>query len=211
MNEQVLNEALNDVKLIKQVISRTARPFLSLGKIFIGLGVVFLVKLMLLFVIMANESVFFRLFTQLPLLGYSIYPAFIAAGIIIFVYFSRKTDLIGLSKQLADIWAFIIGINFITPIIIMVMRFAFQMSPPELYRYLDAISLVTFAIGFFITYILTNLKLMKWACIIYIAAGITAFINPDLLKLGINDYLWTFTFMTMGFYFEYKNKMAGRN
>lgn len=191
------------------MISRTAESALSLGKILIGWGILFLLKLGLAFLIAANEDYFNKLYSRIPYIFHSIYPAFIILAILIYILYSRKLSIIALGKQLMKIWVFIIGFNILSPMLNLAFNRVLGINPYGLSDFRPAVSLITFAIGFYITYIFTDFKLTRWLCIIYTIAGFLAFI-PGTVPNTFTDYIWPFTFLILGGYFEYKNKKARR-
>lgn len=164
-------------------------------------------KTSIVFIISINENYSNQLLKSFPAVFYSIHPLFVAAAIYIFVTYIRKLSIEGLGKQLMKIWLFIIGINILSPIFFLILKRLFQADISIYSGYKSAISLITFALGYYITYILTDYKLTKWLCAIYTVLGLIALV-PGVIPIDFTDYLWPFTFLVLGGYLEYKRKKA---
>ncbi len=209
MNDHVLSEALDDVKLIKQVIGRTAESLLCTGKIFLLWGILFLIRSSLNVSINSlNRNFWWGLFKKLPLLNFLMYPAFILLAILIFLYVPRKMELFGLSKKIVKVWLFIAGFNAIVPQL--VLRHDLPIGRTEMINLQVPFLLASFAFGLYFTYILTNLKLTKWMSIIYIIISFFAFL-PGKIPNSFDNIVWPLTFLVLGVYLSYRNKQVRGN
>lgn len=209
MNEYVLNEAIEDIKLIKQVIGKTAESLLSLGKIFLWWGFLFFIHSLFVGVfIYKHYDLYTDLLNRYPLLLRLVYPTFLLAGILIYVLISRKLPLFGLSKKIMHIWLFIIGFNIIVPNIVMSHDMPIKIM--TMYEVKTALLITTFAIALYFTYILSNLKFIKWMSIVYIIVGFFAFL-PGKVPYNFSWVVWPLTFVLLGVYFSYRKNLARGN
>lgn len=209
MNDHVLSEAIDDIILIKQVIGKTVESLLSLGKIFLWWGLLFLLHSLYKGVfILNNYEVYSEFVKKYPLLIQMIYPLFLIAGIFIYVIISRKLPVFGLSKKIMHIWLFIIGFNLIVPTL--VMSHDIPINIMTMYEIKTPLLITTFSIGLYFTYILSNIKFIKWMGIIYVLAGFFAFL-PGKIPNNFSLIVWPLTFITLGLYFSYRKKLARGN
>ncbi|MFA5537040.1 MAG: hypothetical protein WDA53_07715 [Bacillota bacterium] len=113
MNEQALHEAVENISLIKSVISRTNKSFVAFSKIFIYWGLLFTVVGIINLVQMANYEKLFDSVLNWPLLNYVYLAAVALIAATIYWSISKKTPLISLEKHLIKIWMLVLIMNVI--------------------------------------------------------------------------------------------------
>ncbi|KUO78196.1 MAG: hypothetical protein APF81_26435 [Desulfosporosinus sp. BRH_c37] len=205
MDNQSLNDAIEDIKLIKQVIDKSTDSFLSLGQIFLSWGVLFLfntlyVKLFI-FESYAKSVLILGIFPYLPGMKFVI---FIIIGILIFMFFSHKKHLSGKSKQIMRLWVFVITFNLIVPKVLALHDEQLNML---MFEIKTPILLLTFSLALFFTDILSGINFTKWMGIIYILTAFFAFL-PGKISPYFDLIVWPMTFIILGIYFVYRNHLA---
>ncbi len=115
MEKQILHKAGKDVQIIKDIIERTSHTFVSLGKVFIGWGLVFSVFCMSILVLYLSrsEALFIRRYPYITILPALLIAAFAIASYIIV---SRMKGFQGLTKPLLTVWLVLIAYITLSPL-----------------------------------------------------------------------------------------------
>ncbi len=107
-----MNEAVENISLIKGVIDRTNKSFIAFSKVFIYWGMLFIVNSIIYFIISSNEDKIFDIVNRFPPLNY-IFPVGIITllATLIYRHISKKMPLIGLEKNLMKVWILVLFMN----------------------------------------------------------------------------------------------------
>lgn len=205
-NQQNLNDAIENINLIKQVIDKsTTNSFLPLEKIMLWWGVLFLLNSLYVKLFFFNSFAKSVLILGIfPYLSGMKFVIFIMIGILIYLFFSLKLNLAGKSKQIMRLWVFVIAFNLLIPKLLalhdeQLNMLMFQIKTPIL--------LITFALSLFFTNISLGIKFTKWMGSIYILIAFFAFL-PGKVSPYFDLILWPITFIILGIYFVYRNHSA---
>lgn len=116
MDEKVLQQAVDDISVIKGVIERTGKSFVSFSKIFIYWGILFIFNSIINTMAYTGKFEFFSILYSYPVVNF-IFPVALTAiaAILIYRHVSKKIPLVGLEKQLMKIWLLILIMNVIPP------------------------------------------------------------------------------------------------
>lgn len=114
MDNKVLNEAVENISLIKGLIERTSKSFASFSKIFICWGILFIFNSIVQLLVFANFEKTMALSEFSPVIYY-VFPMGIVALLAAIIYrsVSKKSPLIGLEKHLLILWLLILVMNVI--------------------------------------------------------------------------------------------------
>ena len=216
MNELTLNEAVENISLIKGVIDRTSKSFVAFSKIFILWGVLFIVNSIITLYAQMNQSQFMDYFSRYPTLGYLFPVGFIALlAALIYWKISRKFPLVGLEKHLMKVWMLILIMNVI-PNKIMISSASSGIDMKSIVVQTNNFSTMLFslAVGLIVTALFTDFKPLLRLGIIYILISLvhaySNFMTPfDHIVNIIFQLALPFTFLFTGFFL--KSRQAGRN
>jgi len=204
-NQQNINDAIENINLIKQVIDESTNSFLPLERIMLWWGVLFLLNSLYVKLFFFNSFAKSVLILGIfPYLSGIKFVIFIMIGILIYLFFSLKLNLAGKSKQIMRLWVFVIAFNLLIPKLLalhdeQLNLLMFQIKTPIL--------LITFALCLFFTNISLGLKFAKWMGSIYILIAFFAFL-PGKVSPYFDLIVWPITFIILGIYFIYRNHSA---
>jgi len=208
MDDKILNEALENVSVIKGVIDRTSRSFVAFSKIFICWGLLFILNGIINLVVYSNWDSLQNIIRNYSFLISIVHPGIITAiAALIYVYISKKIPLAGLEKHLMKIWVLIIAMNAIQPkISIQSMLPSVDFS--DIIVRTDNFSVVLFglAIALIATVLFTDYKQLRNLGIIYICISVIhLFLRIQLLDgPAITQIIYflplPFTFLYTGFF-----------
>ena len=115
-NQQNINDAIENINLIKQVIDESTNSFLPLERIMLWWGVLFLLNSLYVKLFFFNSFAKSVLILGIfPYLSGIKFVIFIMIGILIYLFFSLKLNLAGKSKQIMRLWVFVIAFNLLIP------------------------------------------------------------------------------------------------
>lgn len=207
MNDKVLNEAVENISLIKGVIERTSRSFAGFSKVFTYWGILFIFNSIIQIVMQANMESIMETYPKYPVLNF-IFPMGVVVVIAALIYksVSKKLPLIGLEKHLMILWLLILLMNVI-PQKITVNTGAVGAAIESMVVHVNDLSptLLSLAAGLIITSLFTGLKQLKYVGIVYIIMSIVhAFFNipmfsSDSFTQLIHAIPLPFTFLYTGF------------
>lgn len=210
MNNKVLNEAVENISLIKGLIERTSKSFASFSKLFIYWGILFIFNSIVQLMIFANFEKTMAIYEFSPLLSY-VFPMGIVALIAAIIYkvVSKKNPLIGLEKHLMILWLLILVMNIIPgKTIIDTPDYAGTLQRIIVHTNTLSTSLFSLALGLIITSLFTGFKQLKTLGIIYIIisvlnsmTNIQAFSSDSFVQV-IQAISLPFTFLYTGFYLK---------
>ncbi|HEY5584688.1 MAG TPA: hypothetical protein VIK78_09385 [Ruminiclostridium sp.] len=202
MDKQTLEQAAEDISMIKQVIERTSNSFITFGQIFICWGVLLIISNLIGFIAYYN---FYSISTS-PFLILISQVLFFSIGVVIYFRNSRKIPLIGLSRQLMTLWLCIIAFSILIMCISSILVSVFN---APFYDYYASIQM-TFAFGFICTSIFTRLKLPAFLALFYVIVTIVfmqfASFLPYSISLKIpilSALLLPIGLLSMGSYLEF--------
>lgn len=215
MNDINTKNAIDDIRLIKDVIEKTASSVSNFGRVFLGWGFLFMLLGVLIVIFRPSQ---FELFQRMPLLGY----LFISCPILIIAYIifrkiSKKYPLIGLSKQLFKLWLFVFAMHIFLTTFDSICAIAFDL-PQTSGHLIFSMCLFGWAFALMATNVLTNYKLPGFLALIYaflalILALPTPITADGLLSLAMHKYwfvglftvfVWPLTLIILGGYLEFK-------
>ncbi|MEN6327744.1 MAG: hypothetical protein ABFD18_16265 [Syntrophomonas sp.] len=214
MDELTLNEAVENISLIKGVIDRTSKSFAAFSKIFIYWGLLFILNSIITVAMIANKEKLIELGTKHPALGY-IFPIGVIALFALLIYqaIAKKIPLVGLEKHLMKLWLLVLAMNLIPPKITLDSANAATGLAPVIK--IDNLSAMLFslAIALIATSLFTGYKQLRNVGIVYIVISVVhAYFNLtmfDSLFLLLGLIALPLTFLYTGFFL--KSKQAGGN
>ena len=183
MKQEDLDKATENISLIKDMLERTSKSFISFSRIFIYWGMLFLINSGITIFLRVNKEKITAVNFLSTLLFYVLMVCFFAiSAAFIYSNISKKMPLVGLEKTLTIVWLLIIVMNLV-PIKVLynsdngfgkgvnVIR---QTSNPSVLMF-------SLAIGLILTSLLANYKQPKIVGIFYIGFSVLyAFCNPSL-------------------------------
>ncbi len=208
MDEKKLNEAVENISLIKGVIDKTNRSFSAFSKIFIYWGMLFVLNSIVTMFMIENRESLFEVFKNYSFLSY-VFPVGIVALAAVLIYrsISKKMPLVGLEKHLMKLWLLILIMNVIPPKINI-------NTPPEMNLHTLVVEYNNFSTIFFslaialiVTSLFTGYKQPMKIGAIYIGMSlINAYINLPFTDTTIFQLLYSLalpiTFLYIGFYLK---------
>lgn len=212
MDELTLNEAVENISLIKGMIDRTSKSFAAFSKIFIYWGLLFILNSVITVVMMANRERLMELSMKHPVGGF-IFPIGIIALLAFIIYraIAAKIPLVGLEKHLMKVWLLILAMNVIPPKVS--VDLAMNVSSVGIsYNNLSPM-LFSLAIALIVTSLFTGYKQLSYIGLIYIVISVlhsylNVFMFESLFQL-LSVIALPFTFLYTGFFL--KSQQAGGN
>lgn len=214
MDEVAINEAVENISLIKGVIDRTSKSFVGFSKIFIFWGLLFILNSIVVIFMQMNKGQFMEFFSRHPAAGY-LFPAGLVAILAALIYWkiSQNVPLIGLEKHLMKIWILILAMSVI-PNKIMVVSSSSGIDMKSITIQTSNFSTLLFglALGLIATALFTDFKPLMKLGIIYIFLSVIHAYSSFMAPFGhvVNIvYLLAlpFTFLYTGFFL--KSQQAG--
>lgn len=216
MDEQVLNEAMESLSLIKGVINRTSKSFAAFSKIFIYWGILFLLNSILQTVMVAYKEILLDISGGYPIINY-IFHVFPIGGIallaiIIYRQVSKNLPLIGLEKHLMIVWILTLIMNIIPPKIKIGSTIGIDIQSVTIHYSNLSTMVFSLAIALIITSLFTGYKQPKYVGVIYICISLLYAYLPPIFNNTIIQFLYflslPFTFLYLGIFL--KNQQSGR-
>lgn len=219
MNEDSAKKVQGDIRFIREIIENTTNSITGLGKAFIMLGFIYLgaeiINLLSHFIApVISSEVFFTISILFAI-------ALISATSWTF-YIVYKTPLMGLGKQLINIWACIIIFYFISSILNnALLPNLFNMHSFDNVHISQSLAFLTFAFGFLCMGIFTDFKILKLFSLLFAVVGLffilpnpltsIAYLNSNpnyftlvqIISFGAG-FLVPFSFLFIGYYLESK-------
>ncbi|MBL4931626.1 hypothetical protein [Clostridium paridis] len=212
MDEKVLQEAVENISLIKGVIDRTSKSLTTFSRIFIYWGILFLVNSVLSFVILGNREKTINFMTKFPVLSY-ILPIGIIVILAALVYrhISKKIPLVGLEKHLMKVWMLIVIMNVIPNKVRISSTGSSSVDMTNLVIETNHFSVMIFslAIALIVTALFTGYNHLMKLGIVYIGISLVyaylrlPMVDEGLLQ-GIFSLMLPFTFIYTGFFLKTK-------
>ncbi|MGI6421325.1 MAG: hypothetical protein ACOX0N_03855 [Syntrophomonadaceae bacterium] len=209
MDDITLNEAVENISLIKGVIDQTSKSFSGFSKIFIFWGVLFIFNSLITVFAQMNKEQFMGFFSQYPITGYLFPVGFIALlAALIYWKISRKIPLVGLEKHLMTIWMLILVMNVIpNKIMVSSVSPAIDLKTVTIQSNNFSTMLFSLAVGLIVTALFTEFKpLMKLGIIYIVISVIYAYSNYMTPFSQVVNALCLlalpFTFLFTGFYLK---------
>jgi len=170
MENNNVENAIQDINLIKQVIQNTKSSFAGLSRIFIYWGILVSIYSFLNWLQTMNIEKTLGFYKSYPIANYFAPLLLVAFSILIYLAVTKNIKLIGLEKTILTLWMLII-ITSSLPVKTHVIG-SIQTSQPIITQ-VNNISIVSFGLGtaLVITYLLTDLKNLKYIGIIYMGFG----------------------------------------
>lgn len=216
MDEININEAVENISLIKGVIDRTSKSFSGFSKIFIFWGVLFIFNSIITMYVQMNKELFLDFFSRYPTTGYLFPVGFIALlAALIYWKISRKIPLVGLEKHLMTVWMLILVMNVI-PNKIMITSVSPEVALNTVTIQTNNFSTMLFslAVGLIVTALFTDFKPLMKLGIIYILISVIHAYSNFMTPFGqvvnaLSLLALPFTFLFTGLYL--KSQQAGGN
>lgn len=213
MDELTLNEAVENISLIKGVIDRTSKSFTAFSKIFIYWGLLFILNSVITVLMITHKDQVINLGMKYPFLGY-LFPIGVIALLAFIIYraISKKIPLVGLEKHLMKVWLLILAMNVIPPKISVDTTMNMGNAATISYNGLSPM-LFSLAIALIITSLFTGYKQLGYVGLIYIAISVLhAYFNLSMFQ-SLFQLLAVIalplTFLYTGFFL--KSQQAGGN
>lgn len=203
MDQKTINEAVENISLIKGVIDRTSKSFVAFSKIFIYWGLLFILNSVISLVTSINMEKVLDLSRQYPALNFVPVIVITLLAILIYQIVSKKVPLVGLEKHLMKVWMLILLLNVI-PSKITVNTPTASMDFASISVKSDNFSIMLFslAIALIVTYLFTSYKQLCYIGVLYIAISVLhAYTNFSiynstlfmLLKLLVIPFTFIYT------------------
>ncbi len=210
MNDKVLNEAVENISLIKGLMERTSKSFAAFSRLFIYWGILFVFSSIVQLLIFSNFEKITPFYEASPVLGY-IFPTGIVAlvAVVIYLRVSKKNPLIGLEKHLMMVWLLVLAMNIIpNRITIDLPDYLGTIERISVHTNSLSTALFSFAIGLITTYLFTGFKQLKILGIIYIIISVLysmtnlEIFSSDSFVYLIHSIALPFSFLYTGFYLK---------
>lgn len=202
MDKIALEQALEDISLIKQVIEKTSSTFTSFGKVFSLWGI------LLTIITIACFPIFYFIPNRIAqYVGYIVNIIAPILGIMLYIRTSKKSPLEGLSKKLMSIWFYIFALNIIISFLDILSIKVFKSNISATY----SIFLFSIAFGMFCTYVFTNFRIPLVLSVIYLVIVLFVIyylpVAPYSVTLKIpyiQPFLFPSTLLFLGLYLQFK-------
>jgi hypothetical protein len=208
MDEKTLNEAVENISLIKGVIDRTSKSFTAFGKLFIYWGLLFILTSAITLLMTVNKGAVPKIVAGNPIVNF-LFPMGIIALIAFAIYIlvSRKLPLVGLEKQLIKVWLLVLVMNVLPPKIM--IQVANGINPMGITVQTSRLSVLLFslAIALIVTSLFTGYRQLGITGIVYIAISVLySYTHFRVFDVTIMQILSTvaipFTFIYTGIYLK---------
>lgn len=217
MEKEVKEKALDDVKLIKEIIDKTSSSMLNFGSMFMKCGILFFC-VAIIFIVGGRlpvpsltysqfpfempKIIFLQILSSIPLLAIIIVPIIIYKGLI------NNNQLKGVSKHIMIFWSFILSFILVSFIVSGFSDYLLNIYNPfhinienNTFSYLLPLHLILFAFGLFFIYIFTNMRFPLILGSIYTFLSIFIMIIQPPWSI-YNFLLIPVTFLVIGVYFK---------
>jgi hypothetical protein len=209
MDQKTLNEAVENISIIKGIIDRTGKTFVGFSRIFIYWGFLFIINSIFSLYMFANKESILPIMGKIPVLG-NMLPTGITAIIAAIIYFtiSKKAPLVGLEKHLMKVWMLVLIMNVIpSKISIDTSEVLLDVSKISIQTDRFSIMLFSLAIALITTSMFAGYKQFMYLGCIYIGVSIiNAFIRIPLFEATSVQLLFSlflpFTFLYTGFFLK---------
>lgn len=210
MDEKVLNEAVENISLIKGVIDRTSKSFIGFSKIFIYWGMLFILNSAITLFINMNQNQVIDITSRYPLLSY-VFPVGIIAilAAIVYICISKRIPLVGLEKHLMKVWLLILIMNVIPAKIniINTASVASDLSAVTIQTNNFSGMLFSLAIALVISSLFTGYKQLMHVGFVYIGISVLyAYFDIPIFNDAVIQALYLlsmpFTFLYTGFFLK---------
>ncbi len=209
MDQKTLNEAVENISIIKGVIERTGKMFIGFSRIFICWGFLFILNSVVSLYMFANKEKVADLISKMHMPGY-ILPTGITAIVAAIIYFfiSRKSPLVGLEKHLMKLWMLVLIMNALpSKISIGTSDALLDMSKITIESDRFSIMIFSLAIALIATSMFAGYKQFMYVGCIYIGISIiNAWIRIPIFESTLVQLLFSlllpFTFLYTGFFLK---------
>ncbi len=164
--EKQLENAVDDLNIIKSVIEKTRKSFSSFSKIFIIWGVMYLFLSFLNFLQNMNMELTMSIYNEFQFIVYLIPLLLYGVGAYVFVNVTKKQPLVGLERHLMVLWILVITMQLMRVVVDIPMDG--NMSKIVIMTSNLAIMAYALGIALLMTGILTEIKNFKVMGVIYI-------------------------------------------
>jgi len=216
MDEKSLNEAMENISLIKGVIDRTSKSFAAFSRIFIYWGLLFIFNSIIGLIMLANKDKLHDLAIRYAALNY-IFPIGVIVLIAALIYrqITKKIPLVGLEKHLMKVWLLILVMNII-PSKVYIDSSATAANMSKISVQIDNFPVILFslAIGLIVTALFAGYRQLMNLGLIYIGISVIyAFLRLPMFESTLFQLIYAlplpFTFLYTGFFL--KSRQAGGN
>ncbi|MBI9014244.1 MAG: hypothetical protein JEZ08_18550 [Clostridiales bacterium] len=108
MENRVLENAVEDIELIKSVIDKTRKSFSGFSKIFIMWGILYLFMSALTFLQSMNMELTLSIYNEHMYLNYLVPAILFGIGAIIYLKVTKSQPLVGLERHLMVLWILVL-------------------------------------------------------------------------------------------------------
>jgi hypothetical protein len=215
MDDKTLNDAVENISIIKEVIERTSKSFAAFSKIFIQWGILFIFNSVITILLLNNTEKMSDIYTKYPWFGY-IFPAgvFIILATLIYHNIVKKVPLVGLEKHLMILWILTLIMNVIPQKIYVNAAVGVDLQSVSVEYNNFPVVLFSLAIALIVTSLLTGYKQPKYVGCVYIGVSfLLAFLRLPTNGISAIQVLYglalPFTFLYLGFFL--RNQQARGN
>ncbi len=178
MEGQILEKAVEDIQLIRNVMVRSSHSVTALNKIFILWGTVFFTVGALSWSLIFIWPDLFDILTQVsPFLIVLPKVMITLAALIIYIVFREGVCNEGLNRQFLLIWLAIIGYNNLWPSFIHLV-----LNRSHFISFVPGFTLISFAVGMLCMRIFTRMSLPGWMALSCVVLDIILSILSNILK-----------------------------
>jgi hypothetical protein len=205
MENKVLENAVDDISLIKNIIESTRKSFIGFSKIFIYWGILFGILSIIQWVQTMNMDATIAFYNDYQFLVFAIPIALIAVATIIYRSVVKKQPLIGLERHLMLLWILLLFIQAI-PTRISISNMGGNMS--TMVTTTNNFAIVAFALGIalIMTAVLTSLNIFKVIGSVYLVMALIYGYFPigDMTTVlgGLGPVILPFTLLFTGVYLK---------
>jgi hypothetical protein len=208
MDEKTLNEAIENVSLIKGVIDRTSKSFMAFSRIFIYWGLLFILSSIASSLMLQNKEQVLDIWSKYPLMSYAPNVVITLIAVLVYRFISKKIPLVGLEKHLMKLWILILVMNMIpNRINIINSNSATNLQRVSIEVNNFSTMIFSLSIALIVTSLFTGYKQLSYVGIIYIilsvlyAFGDLSIFNGPLIQL-LSFIALPFTFLYTGFFLK---------
>jgi len=210
MKDNSVQDAVDNISMIKDLILKTRKSFTAFSKIFIFWGILFIFQSLFAFVVQMNPEMMMSIANDYPLFGtlMPMLPIAIVAGIVYYLVAS-KVPLVAMEKHLMILWVMVLILNIIPNrfnIVYADANAAMQGATQTIEISNYSSTLFSLAIALVITALLTEYKHLMYLGSVYIIISVLyAYTRIPALEMFVSGtyfFVLPFTFLFTGLYLK---------
>ena len=217
--EKQLENAVDDLNIIKSVIEKTRKSFSSFSKIFITWGVMYLFMSALSFLQSMNMELTLSIYNEFRFLNFLVPAVLFGLGAIVYVKVTKSQPLVGLERHLMVLWILVLIMQLVRMRVELSMDIDFLegvSSNSELTQIVTTSSFayITYGLGIasVMTGIFTELKNFKVLGLLYVVLALVhSYIGPGSMYNMLSHLgyiILPFTLIYTGVYLKRYNERS---